>query len=431
MLHVGAGNHVVVRANRAGAAERMATRGSRSIAAGLSLCFSHHQRTGKHDPCQRRSHCKAVSECSQRDLSVLYLMYSGLLEPGGEQSLNLHRLGALEHYGARTLVAAQESKRALTMCGREVLLARLSEAIVSAVIRFYERHVAFPEAMVADLRRAFLTDPIDIVIFTQARNLLAASRLWRLTQAAVLGDCRAGPDERLWDAGSPVRRAKDALFRWAYRPAARLAHHVLSVSQKLSDQMAERYGCPEERITVCPNGTDTEVFRLDAEVRSEVRGSLGVADTDLVVVFRGAITAWQCIAEGLSLFKLMAARATGAHLLLITPHGEEARRLLSDSPAKRASTAIGLTHDQVPRYLAPADVGLLLRRRGPRNSTASPVKFAEYLACGLPVAIGSELGDYTDLMNVAQRSNGRHSSESEEMPEERRSRNVTSWRARP
>jgi len=34
-------------------------------------------------------------------------------------------------------------------------------------------------------------------------------------------------------------------------------------------------------------------------------------------------------------------------------------------------------------------------------------------------------------MNVAQRSNGRHSSESEEMPEERRSRNVTSLRERP
>ena len=34
------------------------------------------------------------------------------------------------------------------------------------------------------------------------------------------------------------------------------------------------------------------------------------------------------------------------------------------------------------------------------------------------------------LMNVAQRSNGRHSSESQEMPEERRSRNVTSLRER-
>jgi glycosyltransferase involved in cell wall biosynthesis len=47
----------------------------------------------------------------------------------------------------------------------------------------------------------------------------------------------------------------------------------------------------------------------------------------------------------------------------------------------------------VPEYLAAGDLGLLLRDPHPVNRVASPVKFAEYLAAGLPVLVSPGVGD--------------------------------------
>lgn len=56
-----------------------------------------------------------------------------------------------------------------------------------------------------------------------------------------------------------------------------------------------------------------------------------------------------------------------------------------------------LSPSEVPEYLLAADYGLLIRENSITNYVASPVKFAEYLSCGLKVIISSELGDYSAL----------------------------------
>src|SRR4030042_1420126 len=44
-----------------------------------------------------------------------------------------------------------------------------------------------------------------------------------------------------------------------------------------------------------------------------------------------------------------------------------------------------------------ADVGLLLRENSLTDRVASPVKFAEYLRCGLPVILTPYVGDFSAL----------------------------------
>jgi len=51
----------------------------------------------------------------------------------------------------------------------------------------------------------------------------------------------------------------------------------------------------------------------------------------------------------------------------------------------------------VADHLIVGDYGLLIRENSVTNQVASPVKFAEYLACGLKVIISEDLGDYTKL----------------------------------
>jgi hypothetical protein len=57
-----------------------------------------------------------------------------------------------------------------------------------------------------------------------------------------------------------------------------------------------------------------------------------------------------------------------------------------------------VNHNKVPEYLIAADYGLLIREESITNKVASPVKFAEYLACGLKVIISENLGDYSEFI---------------------------------
>jgi glycosyltransferase involved in cell wall biosynthesis len=57
-----------------------------------------------------------------------------------------------------------------------------------------------------------------------------------------------------------------------------------------------------------------------------------------------------------------------------------------------------IAHGEIPPYLALADLGLLLRYPSPVNRVASPVKFAEYLACGVPVLVSRGVGDCAEVV---------------------------------
>ena len=54
----------------------------------------------------------------------------------------------------------------------------------------------------------------------------------------------------------------------------------------------------------------------------------------------------------------------------------------------------------VPKYLLAADYGLLLREATITNQVASPVKFAEYIACGLKDIVSNHLGDYSEYVKT-------------------------------
>ena len=55
-------------------------------------------------------------------------------------------------------------------------------------------------------------------------------------------------------------------------------------------------------------------------------------------------------------------------------------------------------HHFINLYLSVGDYGLLIREQSLTNSVASPTKFAEYLALGLPVLISENLGDYSEFV---------------------------------
>lgn len=184
--------------------------------------------------------------------------------------------------------------------------------------------------------------------------------------------------------------------------AAREADAMICVSSAMREFAVTTFGVPSEKIMVVPNHTRVERF-IDARGQREgMRERLGLADR-LVVAYCGSIYRRQRVDIGMKFCRLMKDVDPSVHLLALTQQPEAMRTMASKEELQDAVTAFTVTHDDVPRYLAAADLGLittgLLERPVLANQVCSPVKFAEYLAAGLPVLMAEGVGDYPRVIH--------------------------------
>jgi glycosyltransferase involved in cell wall biosynthesis len=175
--------------------------------------------------------------------------------------------------------------------------------------------------------------------------------------------------------------------------ALAVAGPVISVSEGMLDWLRQR-GVHEERLVYVPCCADRIAF--SEETRARRREELGLGDK-LVFAYAGTIAAYQHIEDGLLPFFAAASRVSNrAHLLCITKDVEKMKALVRAAgiPESRV-TALRAEQRDVADYLCAADCGLLVR--GPTRLTrlTLPVKFAEYLASGLPVIV-SRIGGWLE-----------------------------------
>lgn len=177
------------------------------------------------------------------------------------------------------------------------------------------------------------------------------------------------------------------------RHARRFANRIV-VSEPMGRFVADAYGEAAGEQLVLPCLVDLE--RFPAVDRGALRRKLGLGERP-VVAYVGTAAPWQCAAETVALFERLLAREPAALLWVFTPDGARFTALLSHLPASAWRVEFR-PHRELAGLLAAADAGCLLRRRSVVNRVASPLKFAEYLACGLPVLIGPEVGQYSGLV---------------------------------
>ena len=149
---------------------------------------------------------------------------------------------------------------------------------------------------------------------------------------------------------------------------------------------------PVRRITVIPSVVDTSLFCFDRARREQVRERMGIRGR-LVVIYSGSLAGWQQPEETVALFERIREQRQDALLVFLTREEDEARALLQRRLPAGSFRLLCADHDEVGGYLCAADIGLLLRDRSPTNKVAAPIKFAEYLTCGLPVVITPGIGD--------------------------------------
>jgi hypothetical protein len=157
-----------------------------------------------------------------------------------------------------------------------------------------------------------------------------------------------------------VRKALQALPKCAA---------VSCVSEQLKRYLIERVPLKSDHLHINFCCADNS-FVYSPEYRNKIRTELGFTEQDRVIVFSaGSDFGWQnsdsIISQIPQCYKI----------LLLT------KKVVCD---KRVVSRY-VKFSEMPGYLSAADFGLMFRRQHIVNTVASPIKFSEYLCCGLPV----------------------------------------------
>jgi len=176
---------------------------------------------------------------------------------------------------------------------------------------------------------------------------------------------------------------------------ARMFHNRIVVSSPMGEFINNEYGKQKGEQQVLPCLVDLEHFPSMVR-RGALRRQLGL-EKRFIVTYVGTAASWQCAPETVAFFALLRKRMPNAFLWIFTPDREIFELLLSDVP-KDCWKVEFRPHHELASVLPAADIGCLIRHRECINRVASPLKFLEYLSCGLPVLIGPEVGDYSRLV---------------------------------
>jgi len=188
--------------------------------------------------------------------------------------------------------------------------------------------------------------------------------------------------------------------KWIESKHANFRNRIF-VSKPMGEFLEHDYGKTKGLELILPCLVDLARFPA-VDDKKVLREQLGLADK-FVVAYVGTASHWQCIVETVHVFRKILAKKAHSFFWVFTPDKEAFEKLLSDLPETCWRVEFR-PHQELVSVLPAADVACLLRRSELLNRVSSPLKFPEYMACGLPVMIGAEVGQYSET--VRQQSLG-------------------------
>lgn len=172
----------------------------------------------------------------------------------------------------------------------------------------------------------------------------------------------------------------------------------MAVSNALVKHWKEQFNYMDHlHVTIpCTLNKVFEKTELNTETITASRKKLGLSRTDIVFVYSGSLAGWQSLDMMMSFLQVQLSSSSQKKVLFLTEKAGVIDQLEEKFPEQVIQKKVNA--NEVPQFLVSGDHALLIRERTVTNKVASPVKFAEYLACGLKVIISEELGDYTEFV---------------------------------
>ncbi len=169
----------------------------------------------------------------------------------------------------------------------------------------------------------------------------------------------------------------------------------IAVSNALVNFWNSEYDYTSTKHVVIPCTINAVFQTSDDHNSTNIRNEFNFKTDDVVFVYSGSLAGWQSFGLLVKFLSPLLKLNLNYKVLFLSQLDENIKELQKTFPDQIACKYLQPT--QVVTYLLACNYGLLLREETITNKVASPVKFAEYLACGLPVIISNNLGDYSNF----------------------------------
>jgi glycosyltransferase involved in cell wall biosynthesis len=348
-------------------------------------------------------------------MNVLYISYDGLTDPLGSSQITPYVLGLKAAGHKVTVISCEKPAR---MTERAGLIGNKLQAggVKWEPLKYHKSPPIF--STLYDLsrikRKAFelhRQEKFDVVHCRSYISALVGLEMKRRFGVKFLFDMRGfWADERIdggmWPQSNPIYKVIYKYFKGKERLFLESADAIVSLTHAGKEEMLKwPVGVKSEKVHIIPCCVDLKRFSgsdLDAGKISAVREQYG--KDRLVLTYLGSLGTWYLLKEMLEFFKRVTVSQPDALLAVITPEPKdmvinEARRLGIASSHLFVQSA---PPEDVPYYLAAADIGLYFIKPCYSKMSSSPIKLGELLAMGLPVITNAGVGDSDAILGSGQ-----------------------------
>lgn len=177
---------------------------------------------------------------------------------------------------------------------------------------------------------------------------------------------------------------------------------IVSVTDKLKDELVKLYSLPAEKITVINNGANTDIFKpMD---KKHARDRLKLDNSKKYVCFVGNLAAWQGVEFLVCSAPYILEKCPEVRFFVVGDGAmkDKLLEIASEIGVLDKFTFTGrIPYENVPVYINAADVCVAPFIRD-RNSKIglSALKTYEYLACGKPI-VASNMPGVKELIDLS------------------------------
>ncbi len=159
--------------------------------------------------------------------------------------------------------------------------------------------------------------------------------------------------------------------------------YIISVvSKSLKNYLIDNFSANANSITIIPCLAGSK-FKYNEINRIKTRKILNLEDEDFLLVFSSSGTAlWQ------NSDVLLTLAEKGIKVLNLSPKEYRHKNIINKF----------VQYQDVPAYLSASDAAIIWRNESIVNKVASPVKFSEYVCCGLPVISNSSVDQIKEFI---------------------------------
>ena len=183
----------------------------------------------------------------------------------------------------------------------------------------------------------------------------------------------------------------------------RYSDRIVSVTDKLKDELVRLYGISGDKIIVINNGANTNLFKPLNQ--KQVKKELGLEETKKYVCFVGHLAAWQGVEFLIRAAPLILKKYSNVHFLIVGD-GVMKDKLMETASKLGLSDKFTFTgripYEHVPMYMNAADICVapFIKERNSKIGL-SALKTYEYLACGKPI-VASSISGVKDLIEASE-----------------------------